>query len=49
MNSEMMDMEEKTFQFIMGERFDINPWEDEGLRPTNAIKDHIYFTISSAD
>ena len=49
MNSEMMDMGEKTFEFSAGENFDINPWEDEELRPTNAIKDHIYFTISSAD
>ena len=49
MNSEMMDMGEKTFEFSAGENFDINPWEDEELKPTNAIKDHIYFFISSAD
>ena len=49
MNSEMIDMGEKTFEFSAGENFDINPWEDEELRPTNAIKDHIYFFISSAD
>lgn len=49
MDSEEMVEGEKTFHFSAGERFDINPWKDEELRPTNAIKDYIYFYISSAD
>lgn len=48
-NSEMMDMGEKAFEFSAWESFDINPWDDEELSPTNGASDAIYFFISSPD